>query len=225
MHPQGRVVGNRVYYGNYNGGPCSPQNRPKCLLILFCVLFVLIGFIITIIGFTLKPFWDESHDSWCSFCKEDRLQTERDTANCRIAGPIILSMGILLIIFTCCYVKNKKKNTAQNDGNATTTTQGAIRVQYNQASVSYGETTSTTIHPPPSSAPTYPTSGPAMTTQQYPSPQYPPHQAPPQSPYPPPLNPTAPYPQRQGPPYPPSSDTMMPPPPSYNDATGYEKKC
>jgi len=219
MHPQGRVVGNRVYYGNYSGGPCSPQNRPKCLLILFCVLSILIGFIITIIGFTLKPFWDESHD-WCSFCKEDRLQTERDTANCRIAGPIILGAGVLLTIFTCYYIK-KKKNTAQNDNN-TTTTQGNITVQYNQPSVSYGNTTSTMVHPPPSST-SYP--GPAMTTQQYPSSSYPPQQGPMQPPFPPQQNPTAlyPYPPQQNP-YIPSSDSTMPPPPSYNDATDNDKK-
>ena len=182
-----------------------PECCKKCALIFFTIMFLLVGFILTMVGNLAKPF--------CDFCKE-RLETERNLKNCRIVGPIFLAIAVVLLIATIVYSRIKRKNNAGQvisgpntgqigsttqggSGNVTTTTQYPSPYGFQQPA--YGQTP---MYPPGSYPPpvppagysTYPT-GPAYPS----STQYPVN-----SPY----NVQAPYP------------TEMPPPPSYEGTVG-----
>ena len=56
-------------------------------------MFLLVGFILTMVGNLAKPFWGPEDELLCSFCKEERMATEQNLKNCRIVGPIFLAIG------------------------------------------------------------------------------------------------------------------------------------
>lgn len=186
---------------------CGPECCTKCALIFFTIIFMLVGFILTMVGNFAKPFWGPE-DDWCDFCREDRLQTERDLKNCRIAGPIFLGMGGLLLIFSICYCQTKKKDNAGQVLSGPTTGQTGSTTQAGTGTViasghygfgempGYGTATYPKNPPQPAGYPSYPT-GPA----------YPP---PAQFPY------TSP---QSGKGYQPCS-ADLPPPPSYESSVG-----
>lgn len=203
----------RDFHGRniYVGAPrpsCGEQFCRKCCLIFLTVAFLLVGFIVLMIGLFDKPFWGPESD-WCSFCKESRLQTERNLANCRIVGPIFLVIGGILLIVSIVMCRKK---SPENEGHVVSTQQSAPTT-----TGSYGVTTANY----PSGQGYFPP-GPAGssvgfgTTQSY---NYPPgNQA-----YP--LPPMAYQPSNIGPaPYTPSAamhgfgnaSTEPPPPPSYD---------
>ena len=144
-------------------------------------MFLLVGFILTMVGNLAKPFWGPE-DDWCDFCKEDRLETERNLKNCRIVGPIFLAIGVTLLIATIVYSRIQRKNNAgqvisgPNTGQIGSTTQGGS-----------GNLTTTTQYPSPygfqqpayGQTPEYPsgsgpyTSTPAGYASYPPSTQYP----------------------------------------------------
>ena len=99
-------------------------------LLSFTIIFLFVGFILTLVGNFAKPFWGPE-DDWCDFCKEGRLKTERNLKNCRIVGPIFLGIGGLCLIVTIAYICIRRKNntgqgiTRPNTGQAAgSTTQG-----------------------------------------------------------------------------------------------------
>ena len=121
----------------------------KCALIFFTIMCFLVGFILTMVGNLAKPFWGPE-DDWCDFCREDRLQTERELRNCRIVGPIFLGIGGLLLIASIWYCRAKRKDnagqvisepTANQMGSTTHGGTGAVTApQYPPGSQGYGQT-------------------------------------------------------------------------------------
>ena len=67
----------------------------QCALIFFTIMFLLVGFILTIVGISAKRTWGPEDELRCSFCKEERMATEQNLKNCRIVGPIFLSATII----------------------------------------------------------------------------------------------------------------------------------
>ena len=218
MHQQNPTPPTRVViHPTYRrSGQCGgPECCKKCALIFFTIMFLLVGFILTMVGNFAKPFWGPEHD-WCDFCKEDRLETERNLKNCRIVGPIFLAIGFILLIVTILYTRIQRKNNAGQvisrpnagqigstpgsttqggSGNVTTTTQYPSPYGFQQPA--YGQIPMYppgSYPPPPAGYSTYPT-GPAYPS----STQYP---------FNSPHNIQAPYP------------TEVPPPPSYESAVG-----
>ena len=133
---------------NRQSGKCSgPESCKKVALpslLSFTIMFLLVGFILTMVGNFAKPFWGPE-DDWCDFCKEGRLKTERNLKNCRIVGPIFLGIGGLSLIVTIAYICIRRKNntgqgiTRPNTGQAAgSTTQGGS-----------GNVTTTTQYPSP----------------------------------------------------------------------------
>ena len=151
-------------------------------LLSFTIIFLFVGFILTLVGNFAKPFWGPE-DDWCDFCKEGRLKTERNLKNCRIVGPIFLGIGGLFLIVTIAYICIQRKNntgqvitrpntgqaagstTQGGSGNVTTTTQYPSPYGFQQPA--YGQTPMY----PPGSGPY--TSTPAGYASYPPSTQYP----------------------------------------------------
>lgn len=218
-HPPGRRVGNVIYYGTYHGREVQCK---KCLLVTFTVLLLLIGFIVTIVGHTLKPFWSESHTSFCGVCEEDNRATRRNAANCRIVGPIFIAFGFLLMIFTIYFFKKKRAEGTTSSGSsyAAPPAPASTTLTYNQTGQSVN------VPYPGTGQPPYPQTQPQYPPQSYPTEPQPYPSAPPypmaNQPYP-----TGPqqYPPTQQP-YPGAASNQgdMPPPPSYNDALGGGEK-
>ena len=202
-----------VYFSNmHQQNPAPPTTIvipcEKCALIFFTIMFLLVGFILTMVGHLATPFCDR--DS----CKEDRLETERNLKNCRIVGPIFLPIGVVLLIATKVYSRIQRKNNAGQvisgpntgqigsttqggSGNVTTTTQYPSPYGFQQPA--YGQTP---MYPPGS----YPPPVPPAEYSTYPTgPAYPSST---QYPFNSPYNVQAPYP------------TEMPPPPSYEGTVG-----
>ena len=146
----------------YVGTPGSRENRKKCCLIFLTIVFLLVGFVVLMVGLFERPFWGPESD-WCSFCKRDRLQTERNLANCRIVGPIFLVIGGILLIVS---IIQCRKKSPENEGHVVTTQQPAT------TTTGYGVTTAnyTGGHGIPPPGPPGPYSG-FGTTQSY---NYPP---------------------------------------------------
>ena len=138
MNQQNRAFPTGVFINQRYGQ--SGQSRKRVAL---TILFLLVGFILTMVGNFAKPFWGPEHD-WCDFCKEDRLKTERHLKNCRIVGPIFLGIGGLSLIVTIAYICIQRKNntgqviTRPNTGQIRSTTQGGS-----------GNVTTTTQYPSP----------------------------------------------------------------------------
>ena len=130
---------------------CGGECCTKCALIFFTIVCFLVGFILTMVGNLAKPFWGPE-DDWCAFCREDRLQTERQLRNCRIAGPIFLGIGGLLLIASILYCRAKRNDNAgqvitgptTRDQMGSTTHGGTGTVtappQYPPGSQGYGQT-------------------------------------------------------------------------------------
>ncbi|XP_078367628.1 uncharacterized protein LOC144651541 [Oculina patagonica] len=179
----------------------------KCLLIFFTVMFLLIGFILTMVGHLAKPF---------SGPRKERLSTERNLKNCRIVGPIYLAIGGVLfcaLVFYSHVRLRRKNNQGQVLSQATTAQMGTT----SQA----GTGTATSMHYP---ANTFGYQQPYGQSPAYPPGPYPNNPPPPASgsysPYPtgevyPPAQPS--YPPQGGPGYQPYP-TDMPPPPSNESA-------
>ena len=138
-------------------------------LLSFTIIFLFVGFILTLVGNFAKPFWGP--------------EDERNLKNCRIVGPIFLGIGGLCLIVTIAYICIRRKNntgqgiTRPNTGQAAgSTTQGGS-----------GNVTTTTQYPSPNGfqqpaygqPPQYPsgsgpyTSTPAGYVSYPPSTQYP----------------------------------------------------
>ena len=94
---------------------CGGEWCSKCALIFFTIMFLLLGFIVTMVGHLAKPFWGPE-DYWCDSCREERLSTERNLKNCRIIGPIFLGIGALLtpllLINSILYCRAEKEDNA-----------------------------------------------------------------------------------------------------------------
>ena len=210
MNQQNRAFPTGVFINQRYG-----QSGQSCKRVALTILFLLVGFILTMVGNFAKPFWGPELD-WCDFCKEDRLKTERHLKNCRIVGPIFLGIGGLSLIATIAYICIQRKNntgqgiTRPNTGQAAgSTTQGGS-----------GNVTTTTQYPSPygfqqpayGQTPEYPSgSGPYTSTpaeySSFPTgPAYPPST---QYPY---------NSSQSGPQAP--SPKELPPPPSYESIVG-----
>ena len=210
MNQQNRAFPTGVFINQRYG-----QSGQSCKRVALTILFLLVGFILTMVGNFAKPFWGPEDDR-CGFCKEDRLKTERHLKNCRIVGPIFLGIGGLCLIVTIAYICIRRKNntgqgiTRPNTGReAGSTTQGGS-----------DNVTTTTQYPSPygfqqpayGQTPDYPSgSGPYTSTPaeyaSYPTvPAYPPST---QYPY----NSSQNGPQSLSP-------TELPPPPSYESIVG-----
>ncbi|XP_031572296.1 vegetative cell wall protein gp1-like [Actinia tenebrosa] len=215
QHPAGRQVGGRIYYGSYHGREVQCK---KCLMVAFTILFILIGVIVTIVGHTLEPFWPESHSSFCSFCEEDNNTTRRNAANCRIVGPIFITIGFLLLVFTVVYFKKKNSEALAANGNSNYYGEPApTTLAYNQAGQSVNVPYPGTGHIQPSCPqPPYP-----PTQPQYPASQPYPSGTPNYSTAPQPY-PTAPQSGTPYPPYPETTQDNLPPPPAYDTVVGSE---
>ena len=163
MNRQNRYFATGVFIDqryNRQSGQCGGVESCKKValptLLSSTIMFLFVGFILTIIGNFAKPFWGPEHDSRCSFCKEKRLNTERNLKNCRIIGPIFLGIGALSLIVTIAYICIQRKNntgqviTRPNTGqisgsatqggsdNVTTTTQYPSPYGFQQPA--YGQT-------------------------------------------------------------------------------------
>ena len=86
-------------------------------LLSVTIIFLFVGFILTLVGNFAKPFWGP--------------EDERNLKNCRIVGPIFLGIGGLCLIVTIAYICIRRKNntgqviTRPNTGQAAgSTTQG-----------------------------------------------------------------------------------------------------
>ncbi|XP_022796371.1 vegetative cell wall protein gp1-like [Stylophora pistillata] len=196
---------------------CSSQGCTKCLLIFFTVICLLVGFILTMVGHLAKPFWGPE-DDWCDFCREDRLEPERNLKNCRIVGPAFLAIGGVLLVISICYCQ------VQNKGNQGQVITGPPSTQTLSTSQAGPGAVTTSQYPPGNTfGPQQPYGqaygyqpGPYPNNPQPPAagpyPQYPTGQAyPPQTQHP--------YPPQSGQGYSPYPTTDMPPPPSYESAT------
>lgn len=225
MYPHRQSKMNRVVIYQWPAQRCGSPGCTKCLLIFFTIMCLLIGFILTMVGHLAEPFWGPE-DDWCDFCREDRLETERNLKNCRIVGPVFLAIGGVLLVISICYcqVQNKANQGQVITGPPSTQTvstsqpgPGAVSTsQYPSGNTfgpqqpygpSYGyQPGPYPNNPPPPAAGTYP---------QYPTGQvYPPvtqHPFPPQTQHP--------FPPQSGHDYSPYPSTDMPPPPSYESAT------
>ena len=192
------------------------------LLIIFGVIFTFIGFVMLMYGLIHKPFWDEK-DHHCDFCMDDINRDRENIKNTKIAGPIFLVLGLVLIIAGIIMRKKSLRDHVAQGTNALSSTGGGV--------VGYSTTGSTVTHqtnnqqpgqpayPPPQS--TYPPP-PAQSTA-YPPPQFqgqPGAYPPPQQPlsYPPPNQQYPPHNQQYPPPvqqYPPPAQQYPPPAQQY----------
>lgn len=107
-----------------------------------CVMLLLAGLVVTLVGFFAKPFWGPE-DDWCDFCREERLTAERNLKNCRIVGPVLLALGVLFVVRRRCVRNNERASSADVENQQTSATGTA------SAATLSTEMTSVTIYPPP----------------------------------------------------------------------------
>ena len=89
MHQQNPANSTLVYSTCSSTAEC----RKKCALIFFTIMFLLVGFILTIVGISANGSWGPKDELRCSFRKEERIAKEQNLKNCRIVGPIFLAIG------------------------------------------------------------------------------------------------------------------------------------
>ena len=141
MHQQNPANSTLVYSTCGSTAQC----RKKCALIFFTLMFLLVGFILIIVGISAKRSWGPEDELRSSFCKEERMATEQNLKNCRIVGPIFLAIGFFFLSATIIVLTSKPRenraeyvigrpNTGQigsathgGSGNVTTTTQHPSR--------------------------------------------------------------------------------------------------
>ena len=155
-------------------------------LIGFGVFFIIVGFIVTMVGNFAKPFWTEK-DDWCSFCKEERETTEQNLRNCRTAGPIVLTLGIVLTVIG--FVMRRKEAGKAPSGGFVTQPGGYTTASY--ASTGQIGTTAAPYQPVGGSYPPSATGYPPSTAGYPPGPSYTPSTT----------STTYPYPAQTGAPY------------------------
>ena len=196
------------------------------LLIIFGVISTFIGFVMLMYGLFHTPFWNEDDHSFCDFCIDDLNQTKKNIKNTRIAGPIFLVLGLILIIAGIIMRKKSLSDHVAQGTHALSSTGGGV--------VGYATTGSTVTHQVNNQQPGQPAYPPSQSTyppppkfqgqsgayppptQQYPPPaqQYPP----PAQQYPPPAQ-QYPHPAQQYPPpaqqYPPPAQQYPPPTQQY----------
>ena len=90
--------------------PFTRESFTRCALIFFTIMFLLAGLIVTMVGYFGGPS-SEPEDDWCVSCRETRLATEKNLKTCRIVGPIVLSIGAVLLFVSIFYCRIKKKDT------------------------------------------------------------------------------------------------------------------
>ena len=218
QNPPRVVIYPRPVYGR-QPVQCAGECCTKCALIFFTIMFLLVGFIVTMVGHLAKPFWGPE-DDWCDFCREDRLAAERNLKNCRIVGPIFLGIGAVLFFVSIFYCRVKKKDTTgevlaePTSGQTGTTTQGPngtvmASAQNPPGSYGYQQSYGQTPAYPPGTGP-YPSSNPPPPTGYSPYPMGTAYPPPTQYPY------TSPQSGQGVQPYP----AEMPPPPSYESTVG-----
>ena len=68
-------------------------------------IFFIVGFLVTFGGFVMtlygnihEPFWDVN-DPDCPSCREKGEKEQRILDDCKIAGPVLLSIGLFVISF------------------------------------------------------------------------------------------------------------------------------
>ena len=105
MHQQNLANSTLVY----SAFSCPAECRKKCALIFFTIMFLLVGFILIIVGISAKRTWGPEDELRCSFCKEERMATEQHLKNCRIVGPIFLAMGFFFLNATIIVHTSKPK--------------------------------------------------------------------------------------------------------------------
>ena len=111
MHQQNLANSTLVY----SAFSCTSECRKKCALIFFTIMFLLVGFILTIVGISAKRTWGPEDELRCSFCKEERMAREQNLKNCRIVGPIFLAMGFFFLSATIIVHTSKpKENPAEH---------------------------------------------------------------------------------------------------------------
>jgi len=88
-------------------------------MIIFGIVLTIAGGIMTMYGLFAKPFWGENR-SWCDFCMEERETTLRNTRNCRIAGPVLIGIGVLLIVIGAIIRKKTENNNLMSRGGVMT---------------------------------------------------------------------------------------------------------
>lgn len=190
-------------------GRCSVAVLP----IVFGVIFVFIGFIMTVYGNVAKPFFSDSDSSWCDFCKEDTETTKRNIENCKIAGPIFLVLGFVLIIVGICMQKKFLNDQVLLGNQARASTSTQVINYSSMGNVQHGNIEHCT------SQNAYQQSYSTQNQPQYPpQQQYPP---PSQQQYPPPSQQQYPLPPQQ---YPPPPQQQYPPPPQYGQAPQYAQQ-
>ncbi|XP_029192725.2 uncharacterized protein LOC114959017 [Acropora millepora] len=159
-----------VYWRNVQPDPRCSREACKCGQIFLTVLFLLIGFIVTIVGNFDKPFWGPE-DDWCGLCREGRLATEQRLKNCRIVGPIFLGIGGLLLLVSICYCQVTKKDSADQVVSGTSQTGYAESITSEGGNVAYTAPTQCPPHgqmnpyPP---GPGYPSNNPSLPSGYYP---------------------------------------------------------
>ena len=199
-----------VYWRNVEPDPRCSREACKCGQIFLTVLFLLIGFIVTMVGNFDNPFWGPG-DDWCSFCREQRLAKEQRLKNCRIVGPIFLGIGGLLLLVSMCYCQVTKKDSADQVVSGTSQTGYAESITIEGGNATYTAPTQCPPHGqmnPYSPGPGYPSNNPRLPSGYYPWQSGPV--------YPLPTQYTSPQIGQGYQQYPPD----MPPPPSYQSVVG-----
>lgn len=110
----------------------------QCILVFFLIIFIVVGFVMTLIGHYSRPYYAPSED-WCALCKAKRLQQEENLKHCRIVGPIFLVTGGILFISSIVYCHVKR---SANDGQVFNFMENS-----STAITSNGTTTTTGISP------------------------------------------------------------------------------
>ena len=217
VHIRAQPAGSRAVNVGFHQRVHTTRCTASCCRVLLAVLLVLAGFIVTMVGLFAKPFWGPE-DDWCSFCREERLTTERNLANCRIAGPIILVLGLILLLVSLRLNRRQRANNQNQNSSEMRTAGQADQPPPPQAAETgaSNQMTGAFMHQPPPSHYT----GSQMPGYTHPQPPYPT------------VMPTAPYPPGVGEEfaYPPSAAQFSvptavgsePPPPSYEAAVGVQ---
>ena len=110
MHQQNPANSTLVYSTCGSTAQC----RKKCALIFFTLMFLLVGFILIIVGISAKRSWGPEDELRSSFCKEERMATEQNLKNCRIVGPIFLAIGFFFLSATIIVLTSKpRENRAE----------------------------------------------------------------------------------------------------------------
>ena len=111
-------------------------------------------------GLFHTPFWNEDDHSFCDFCIDDLNQTKKNIKNTRIAGPIFLVLGLILIIAGIIMRKKSLSDHVAQGTHALSSTGGGV--------VGYATTGSTVTHQVNNQQPGQPAYPPSQST--YPPP-------------------------------------------------------